>query len=78
MNRQMNKLLAIVSGIALMGLMSAAALWRGFANPADARFQAILYSVPIILFYLTVIVLVRRLKKGLADSEPGQPSAPSN
>jgi hypothetical protein len=76
--REMNKLLTAVSGIAIFAFLTVLPLWRGCLYSPNAKFSAVIYSLPGLGLYVATVVVIARLKKRLADFEPGQPSAPPN
>ena len=66
MVRQMNKLLAAISGMVIFAVLSLIPLWKASIYAPNARFSAILYGAPALGMYLATIVLISRLKKRLA------------
>jgi hypothetical protein len=62
-HRQMNKLLAIISGMAVFALLTLVPLWRGCIYSPNAKFSAVIYALPALGFYFAAIVVITRLKK---------------
>lgn len=77
MRREMNKLMAAVSGIAIFAFLTVLPLWRGCIYSPNAKFSAVIYSLPGLGLYVATIVVIARIRKRLEGSEPGQPSVPS-
>ena len=46
MRREMNKLMAAVSGIAIFAFLTVLPLWRGCIYSPNAKFSAVIYSLP--------------------------------
>jgi hypothetical protein len=70
-----NKLLATVSGMAVMALCALVALWKGGICIPDQRFYSVLFGVSIFGLYIAVVINLSRLRRRLkADPAlgPGQ------